>query len=72
MKIYKHYKGGLYELLHESVRFHEDGHPRYAVYRQIESGEIFIRPVNEFFGFVSIGDDGVEWSRFRLMWSDDR
>lgn len=40
--IYRHYKGGMYEVLGEAT--HTETRDTCVVYRHIESGEMYVRP----------------------------
>lgn len=43
---YKHYKGGLYELI--TVGKLENSSEEHAVYKSVTDGQIWIRPISEF------------------------
>jgi hypothetical protein len=66
MKIYRHYKGGLYRLLYEALR--EDDETLMAVYQSLEDGCVWVRPWTEFKGVVEV--DGLYQSRFKFIWED--
>lgn len=56
---YRHYKGGIYELVCEAIL--EADHTPVVVYRG-EDGVVWVRPRDAFFGQVSV--DGVTLPRF--------
>lgn len=62
---YRHYKGGLYELVCEAVL--EADHTPVMVYRG-QDGAVWVRPKAAFFESVLI--DGVATPRFALLDSD--
>lgn len=57
---YRHYKGGIYEVLCEA-RLESDPDTVMVVYRS-EQGQIWTRPGDEFFGLVQ--RDGITVQRF--------
>jgi len=59
---YRHYKGGVYELVCEAVL--EADHTPVMVYRG-EDGRIWVRPKAAFFETVELG--GAQVPRFALM-----
>ena len=59
---YRHYKGGVYELVCEAVL--EADHTPVMVYRG-EDGRVWVRPKDAFFETVEL--DGVRAPRFALM-----
>jgi hypothetical protein len=59
---YRHYKGGLYELVCEAVL--EADHTPVIVYRG-EDGRTWVRPTDVFFETVEV--DGARVPRFTLM-----
>jgi hypothetical protein len=59
---YRHYKGGLYELVCEAVL--EADHTPVIVYRG-EDGRTWVRPRDVFFETVEV--DGAQVPRFALM-----
>jgi hypothetical protein len=56
---YRHYKGGVYEVVCEAVL--EADHTAVVVYRG-EDGQTWVRPRDAFFGFVDV--DGACLPRF--------
>lgn len=62
---FRHYKGGLYKLLHIARR--TDGATDVLCIYQNKAGEIFARPAQEFFGFTDSGSirfetiDAAKW-----------
>ncbi|GAB3409655.1 DUF1653 domain-containing protein [Massilia agilis] len=56
---YRHYKGGLYEVLHEALL--ESDHTPMIVYRAA-NGTVWIRPKHVFFELVEV--DGRQVPRF--------
>jgi hypothetical protein len=56
---YRHYKGGIYELLHEATL--ESDHTPMIVYRAAD-GSVWIRPRSVFFEAVEV--DGAMVARF--------
>lgn len=59
---YRHYKGGLYELVCEAVL--EANHTPVVVYRG-QDGVVWVRPRDAFFETVTVG--GVTMPRFTLL-----
>jgi len=59
---YRHYKGGLYELVCEAVL--EADHTPVVVYRG-QDGVVWVRPRDAFFEMVTVG--GVTMPRFTLL-----
>jgi hypothetical protein len=59
---YRHYKGGIYELVAEAVL--EADHTPVMVYRG-QDGAVWVRPRAAFFETVSV--DGVEQPRFAAL-----
>lgn len=59
---YRHYKGGLYELVCEAVL--EADHTPVVVYRG-QDGVVWVRPRDAFFETVTV--DGVTMPRFTLL-----
>jgi hypothetical protein len=57
---FKHYKGGEYELMMRAK--HETTKEEHTVYRNIETGEVWVRPSSEFNGAVEV--NGVPTRRF--------
>jgi len=62
---YRHYKGGLYELVCEAVL--EADHTPVMVYRG-QDGAVWVRPKAAF--FETVVHDGVAMPRFALLESD--
>lgn len=62
MSKYRHFKGGIYELLY--IGEHSETQERMVVYRSAE-GRVYIRPYDMFFSNVSV--DGVEMARFTII-----
>lgn len=59
---YRHYKGGIYELVCEAVL--EADHTPVVVYRG-QDGVVWVRPRDAFFETVTV--DGVTLPRFALL-----
>ncbi|WP_306391073.1 DUF1653 domain-containing protein [Telluria beijingensis] len=59
---YRHYKGGIYELVCEAVL--EADHTPVVVYRG-QDGVVWVRPRDAFFGEVTV--DGTTLPRFALL-----
>ncbi|WP_137175733.1 DUF1653 domain-containing protein [Massilia sp. HP4] len=59
---YRHYKGGIYELVCEAVL--EADHTHVVVYRG-QDGVVWVRPRDAFFETVTV--DGVTSPRFTLL-----
>jgi hypothetical protein len=57
---YRHYKGGLYEVLYEAT-LESDLSPM-IVYRAVVNGTVWVRPREVFFELVEV--DGVRVPRF--------
>lgn len=66
MKIYQHYKGGLYQFITSAQE--ESTGAMNAVYRCLSSGKVFVRPHNEFHGTIEVDDQTLV--RFQELWSD--
>lgn len=65
MKVYQHYKGGVYALIGEALQT-ETNEPL-IIYQNIK-GELFARPSEMFFGFVQDGD--MMRKRFEQVFDD--
>lgn len=61
---YRHYKGGIYELVCEAVL--EADHTPVMVYRG-QDGAVWVRPRAAFFEIVGVGVDGAAVPRFALI-----
>lgn len=59
--LYRHYKGGVYKLLLDSVTCEATGQ-RLVVYSDAQTGATYARPFVEFFGAIDL--DGKLVSRF--------
>lgn len=59
---YRHYKGGLYEVISPYVTHTETGETM-VVYRSLDDGKVWARPQKMFFETVVLGD-GTEVPRF--------
>jgi len=59
--IYRHFKGGLYEALMVG-RNSEQRDEEYIIYRSIEKGYVWIRPIEMF--FETVDRDGYNGPRF--------
>lgn len=51
MRIFQHFKGGKYELLHEG--FDSETQEPVIVYKSLQDGKIWIRKAANFFSFAS-------------------
>ena len=60
--IYKHFKGGKYRVL--GVAKHSETKEELVVYQNINSGELWVRPVEIFVGGVEV--DGKMVKRFKF------
>lgn len=58
---YRHYKGGIYELVCEAVL--EADHTPVIVYRG-QDGKTWVRPREDFFALVDPADTGARIARF--------
>ncbi|NUU96857.1 hypothetical protein XO11_00550 [Marinitoga sp. 1138] len=67
--LYKHYKGNLYELITDNAKL-EKTDERMVIYKSLITGQIWIRPYDEFFGFVE-GGCIVKQPRFKLLKTSD-
>lgn len=67
-QIYKHFKGGIYELLHIGTDS-EDVNRKLVIYRSLENGNIWVRPLDEFFSDVT--RSGITMKRFTLIGNTD-
>lgn len=65
-KIYRHYKGGLYKYICDAILewCPDDSNSHVIVYEGIESGLRWVRPRNDFFGYVIV--NGKLIRRFEL------
>ena len=54
MKIYKHYKGDIYQLIADNV-LHTETNEFLTIYRRISDNAIFARPTPMFHGFLEDG-----------------
>lgn len=61
MRVFQHYKGGLYEFLHEG--YLEENHRQVVVYRALNSGNVYVRPAVEWHQILVNGAP-----RFKLLW----
>ncbi len=52
---YQHYKGGVYEVLHQSAYLEWDHLLRCVVYRNVETGKTWVRGFDEFHGTIHDG-----------------
>lgn len=59
MTSYRHFKGGIYQLLH--IGEHSETKEKMVVYKSI-SNKVYVRPYDMFFGKVQV--EGKEVSRF--------
>lgn len=62
MKRYRHFKGGIYELLH--IAEHSETHESLVIYMS-QDGKIYARPYEMFFEEVNV--DGKPTPRFSLI-----
>lgn len=71
-KLFRHYKGGVYQLLNDNVHF-EGGHNNgvaehrdnaYVTYSDPKTGQVWLRPRHEFYGSVYVKELGVHIQRF--------
>jgi len=51
--LYQHYKGGMYDLLHEA--YDCESKERLIVYKSLETGRVWVRKHSDFFSFVTPG-----------------
>lgn len=61
--IFKHYKGGLYKLLH--IGYHSETLEEMVVYQSLKDYKVWIRPKRMFFELVDI--NGEKIPRFKRM-----
>lgn len=61
--IYRHYKGGLYRVL--AVAHHSETNEALTIYVSEETGQIWARPADAFFGEVEV--DGQRRQRFQRL-----
>jgi hypothetical protein len=61
--LYKHYKGGLYRLLSEAT--HTETGENLVVYMSVETGLIWVRPVEMFYELIDLPDGRKAVQRFR-------
>jgi hypothetical protein len=61
--LYRHYKGGLYRVLHEPA-FHSETEEELTVYMSVESGRVWVRPSKMFHELIPL-NNGMVVERFR-------
>ena len=59
-EIYRHFKGGVYGIV--EVALHHETRDIFVVYRNLETSECFIRPLEDFEGIANCGV-----KRFKLI-----
>lgn len=59
--VYRHYKGGRYEVVTLAVA--SETHEPMTVYRSLDTAQVWVRPSEMFFGVVEV--DGREVRRFQ-------
>lgn len=62
--IYKHFKGGIYDVLFVG-RNSENRDEEFVVYRSLEKGHVLIRPIKMF--FENVERDGYSGPRFVFL-----
>jgi len=63
MTLYRHYKGGVYELV--IIANHSETQEKMVVYKNVDNGKVWVRPFEMFFEKVLVG--GTEVPRFEQM-----
>lgn len=63
---YRHYKGGLYKVMHEAINTEND--EPVIVYREFGKRKIYVRPKDEF--FMNVMFEGEVVPRFKYL--DDK
>lgn len=63
-KLYKHYKGGIYEVI--TIAKHSETDEVLVIYKSIHFGIIYARPLAMWFEKITI-DEKYEASRFTLL-----
>ena len=53
--LYRHYKGGLYRVLHEG--FHSETLEEMTVYMSVKDGKVWVRPSSMFHELVQVDDE---------------
>lgn len=66
-EFYRHYKGGVYRIVGECTNAETDDH---SVIYEDESGEVYVRTLNNFFSRVDFWDKSYRTVRF--TWMDTR
>ena len=59
--LYRHYKGGLYRLIGEGI--HTESNEELVFYMSVETGKLYARPFDMFYGTVNL-DNGSVVPRF--------
>jgi len=59
--VYRHYKGGRYEVV--TLATYSETYEPMVVYRSLDTGNVFVRPSERFFGMVTV--DSGEVRRFQ-------
>lgn len=65
--IYRHYKGGRYELLGNAL--HSESKEELVVYRSLADGQVWVRPAEMFYSTVHA--DGRVQQRFAMELDDE-
>lgn len=60
---YKHYKGGVYEVI--GVANHSETLEKMVVYKHLDTGELWVRPLGMF--FETVGVNGEQVPRFKKI-----
>lgn len=68
-KIYRHFKGGLYEVI--AVAFHTEDGEDLVIYTSLSSGQTFARPLKMFLEEVPEGKENPTGQQYRLMSLDE-
>ena len=68
-KIYRHFKGGLYEVI--AVALHTENGEDLVIYTSLSSGQTFARPLEMFLGEVPEGKENPTGQKYRLMSLDE-
>jgi hypothetical protein len=61
--IYKHYKGGTYQVI--SLATHTANDEKLVIYKSLEFGSVYARPLDEWFNDVLL-DDNFKYSEDRV------
>lgn len=61
-RLWKHYKGGMYQILHTAT--HTETGEDLVVYQSLNGNQVWVRPADMFYGAVEL-ENGKKVPRFR-------